>query len=98
MLGGVARLRGLGAHGLGGERGPLLPGESKAAVQLVANGESIVEVKRDEGGRDVAGEALDDDADLLHIGLDVIGVSASSAMPPKSTNTETAPVGANYLI
>ena len=40
---------------------------------LVADRECVVEVERDEGGRDVAGEALDDDADLLYIGLDVVG-------------------------
>ena len=64
MLGGVAGLGRLRAHGLGGERGPLLPGEAEAPVQLVADRERVVEMERDQGGRDVAGEALDDDADL----------------------------------
>ena len=56
VLGGVAGLGRRGAHELGGKRGPLLPGEAEAPVQLVANGERIVEVERDERGRDVAGE------------------------------------------
>ena len=73
VLGGVAGLGRLGAHGGGGHGGSRLAVQPEAPVELVANGERVVEIKRDEGGRDVAGESLDDDADLLHIGLDVIG-------------------------
>ncbi len=58
MLGGVAGLGRLRAHGLGRERGPLLPGEAEAPVQLVANRERVVEVERDQGGRDVAGDLM----------------------------------------
>jgi len=63
----------LGAHRGGRHGGPAFPVVSEPAVQLVADRERVVEVERDEGGRDVAGEVLDDDADLLHIGLDVVG-------------------------
>ena len=42
-------------------------------VQLVANVEGIVEVQRDQRGRDMAGQTFDDDADLLHVGFDVVG-------------------------
>ena len=35
--------------------------------------QGIVEVESDKRSRDMAGEAFDDDADLLHLGLDVVG-------------------------
>ena len=60
----------LGVHGGGNHGGPRLPVQSKPAVQLVADAEGIVEVEGDERGRDMAGEAFDNDADLLHLGLE----------------------------
>ena len=47
--------------------------QAKPTVQLVANVQGIIEVESDEGRGDMAGESFDDDADLLHLGLDVVG-------------------------
>ena len=44
MLGGVAGLARLGAHGLGGEFGPLLPRQAEAPVQLVADALRVLTV------------------------------------------------------
>ena len=63
----------LGAHG-GGDHGGLgFPVQTEPAVQLVADAERIVEVEGDERGRNVPGEAFDHDADLPHLGFDVVG-------------------------
>ena len=44
-----------------------IPDQPETAVEPVAVRERIVEVKRDQDGRDVAGEVLDDYADLEHL-------------------------------
>ena len=62
----------LGVHGGGRHGGPGLPVVSEAAIQRVANRERIVEVQRHQRGRDMAGETLDEEANLLHIGLNVV--------------------------
>ena len=77
MPGVTLRVVVLGVHGGGHHGGPGFPVQAESAVQLVADAESIFEVEEDERGRDVTGKAFDDDADLLHLGLDVIGRSES---------------------
>ena len=72
-LDGSVRFGGLGAHGAGRELGPVLAREPELPVQLVAKSLRIVDRQGYEGSGDVAAHALDDDADLLHLVLDVVG-------------------------
>ena len=65
MLGRVVGLGRLGAHGLGGERGPVLARVPEPPGQLVAEPLGIVDRQRDEGRRHVAVHTLEHDADLL---------------------------------
>ena len=64
----------LGVHGSGCHGGPSLAVVSEATVELVANGQGIVEVQRHQRGRDMAGETFDDEANLLDLGLDIVGL------------------------
>ena len=43
--------------------------ETEAAVELVRDDQGIVQIER---GGDVARQALDDDVDLLDVGLDIV--------------------------
>ena len=72
MSRGVIRLARLGAHGACRERGPFLPGETEAGVQLGAQPLGIADVKRDQGGWNLARRVLEHDADLLDLVLEVV--------------------------
>ena len=69
----AVRILVLGIHGGGRHDGPSLAVVSEATVQLVANRERIVQGQRHQCGRDIACHALDDDADLLDLVLDIVG-------------------------
>ena len=60
-------------HGACDHGAPRLSVQPQAAVELVADGQRIAEIKRDHGRGDVAGKAFDHDADLLHVGLGIVG-------------------------
>ena len=61
----------LGVHGGGSHGGPGLPVVSDASVQFIANRQCVIEVQRQQRGRDMAGEAFDDDADPVRAQVSV---------------------------
>ena len=76
LMPGVAlRVAVLSVHGGGHHGGPGFPVQTEPTVQLVADVEGIVEVESDQRSGDMPGETFDDDADLLHVGFDVVGGS-----------------------
>ena len=62
----------LGLHGGGRHGGPGVPVVTEPSVEFVAKDKGIVQIERDERGRDMPGQAFDDDAGLLHVGLDIV--------------------------
>lgn len=73
MPGSALRAVILVAYGGGRHGNPGLVVMAEPAIELVADRVRIVEVARYQRGRDMAGEAFDDTADLLHAGLEVMG-------------------------
>ena len=63
----------LGTHRGGNNGLPSLSVQPESSVELVANAESSIKVESHEGGRDMAGEALDYDSDFLGLYLDIVG-------------------------